>query len=191
MTRTPASLLYRVRTTADGGAWNRFVELFAPLIDRWARQFGFSENDADDIVQDVFSHLLRVLPTFAYDPQRSFRAWLATVTRNACRDWLKRNRQTATLTEEHFAARSEVPIDEQVADAEFRKYIVAHAMRIMERDFAPASWQAFREFVIVGRPAEEVAAQFRMTRNAVYLCRARVLSRLRQELRDFLDESAR
>ncbi len=191
MTRTPASLLYRLRSKDDATAWNRFVELFAPLIDRWARQFGFSENDADDIVQDVFACLLRVLPTFAYDPQRSFRAWLTTVTRNSCRDWLKRNRQIATLTEDDFAARSEVPVDEQVAEAEFQAYVIGHAMRIMERDFAPVSWQAFREFVIVGRPAEEVALQFQISRNAVYLCRARVLARLRQELREFLDESLR
>jgi RNA polymerase sigma-70 factor (ECF subfamily) len=52
----------------------------------------------------------------------------------------------------------------------------------MQRDFEPATCKACWEFVACGRAAADVAAELGMTVNAVYLAKARVLRRLRQEL---------
>ena len=38
MTRTPVSLLERLRSRLDREAWDRFVELYAPLLYRWLHQ---------------------------------------------------------------------------------------------------------------------------------------------------------
>src|SRR2546429_426181 len=38
MTRTPASLLERLRTSPDDQAWDRFVDLYAPLVYRWQEE---------------------------------------------------------------------------------------------------------------------------------------------------------
>ena len=40
MDNTPASLLVRLRGAMDKEAWTRFVHLFTPLLDRWARALG-------------------------------------------------------------------------------------------------------------------------------------------------------
>jgi RNA polymerase sigma-70 factor (ECF subfamily) len=64
MTRTPASLLERLRQPFEPEAWARFVALCTPLIYSWARHLGLQEQDAADLVQDVFVTLLQVLPTF-------------------------------------------------------------------------------------------------------------------------------
>ena len=58
------------------------------MIYRWATGIGLPEHEAADLVQDVFIRLLKQLPLFEYDRNRSFRAWLKTVTLNRARDFL-------------------------------------------------------------------------------------------------------
>ena len=78
---TPASLLERLRQPAPESARTRFVQLYTPLLFFWARRLGLRDADAADLVQDVLTLLVRNLPEFSYDRNRSFRAWLRTVTR--------------------------------------------------------------------------------------------------------------
>src|SRR3984893_8062536 len=90
MTKTPSSLLERLREPFEPEAWGRFVSLYTPLIYSWGRRVGLQEQDAADLVQEVFVTLLQVLPTFKYDRHRSFRRWLWTVTINK---WRKDRKQ--------------------------------------------------------------------------------------------------
>jgi RNA polymerase sigma-70 factor (ECF subfamily) len=55
-------------------------------------------------------------------------------------------------------------------------------MRIVQPDFAPATWQAFRRQVIDGLPAAAAAEEAGITLNAALLAKSRVLKRLRQEV---------
>src|SRR5436190_15917121 len=82
MFTTPASLLDRLRNPGEPTAWDRFVELYTPLLFHWARQLGQQDSDSADLVQDVFLILWRKLPEFDYDPTRSFHAWLKTLFLN-------------------------------------------------------------------------------------------------------------
>src|SRR5262245_45653766 len=86
MHTTSITLLERLRSPADHEAWGRFVDLYTPLVLRWARKSCFRTEDAADLVQDVFTSLFQKLPEFSYDAQKSFRAWLHTVTVNLSRD---------------------------------------------------------------------------------------------------------
>ncbi|MBY0526971.1 MAG: hypothetical protein K2R98_26495 [Gemmataceae bacterium] len=73
MHSTSITLLDRLRVRENRAAWDRFVDLYTPLLFHWARACGLQEGDAADLVQDVFLALLEKPPTFTYDPQRSFR----------------------------------------------------------------------------------------------------------------------
>ena len=86
MTQTPVSLLERLRQPNSPEAWERLVLLYSPLIYSWARQVGLRQDEAADLVQDVFVTLLQTLPTFEYDRRKSFRKWLRTITLNKWRD---------------------------------------------------------------------------------------------------------
>ena len=57
----------------------------------------------------------------------------------------------------------------------------------MQTDFQPATWKACWETVVAGRHAADVAAELGLSENAVYLAKARVLRRLREELAELLD----
>jgi RNA polymerase sigma-70 factor (ECF subfamily) len=68
---TPASLLERLRQPADQAAWERLVELYAPLLFSWARRVGCREADAADLVQDVLTLLGAARVTFTGCSRRS------------------------------------------------------------------------------------------------------------------------
>lgn len=183
---TPASLLVRLRRPDDPEAWGRFVELYAPLLYYWVRRTGLQEADAADLVQEVLFLLFLKLPHFVYDARRGFRNWLRTVTLNKCREYQRRLRP-ATVDD---AAVIEVrAIDESDAreEAEYRRHVVRQALRSLEGEFPLTTQKAFREYVLAGRPADEVAAGLGVSVGTVYAAKSRVLSRLRRELDGLLD----
>jgi len=80
------SLLQRARQM-NAEAWGRIVDVFSPIIYRWARTSGLAAEDAADAVQDVLAAVARNLERFERERETgSFRSWLATITRNRIRD---------------------------------------------------------------------------------------------------------
>ena len=160
--------------------WERFVELYTPLLFVWAGRAGASGADASDLVQDVFATLVEKLPAFRYDRAGSFRGWLRTILENRWRQELRKpgRRRTASSDME------DVPDDRfpDLAEGEYTRVLAQRALAILKADFDCPTWAAFWEFVVNERPAGEVAAQFKLSVNAVYLAKARILRRLREEL---------
>ncbi len=169
-------------------AWTRFVELYTPLMCHWARKIGVPNQDVDDFVQDVFTVLVKDLPVFDYDQARRFRGWLWTVTINK---WNERQRKfkvpsrSVELTTDPPDSRPD-PSDEMI-DSEYRTMIIRQASQLISRDFEPETWSAFCQFMIDDKPAREVARALQMSENAVYLAKARVLRRLREELSGIIE----
>ncbi len=186
MTSTPASLLDRLSRGADRRAWDRFVDLYTPLLVAWCRQLGMSDTDTADLTQDVFLVLVEQLPRFRYDPSQSFRAWLKTVLLNS---WRKQQRKAGRAAP-NIADPDMLPAPDPsdlLEEAEHRAYLIRSAVALMKQDFEPSTWKACWEYVVHDRPASDVAAELGISVNAVYLAKSRVLRQLRAELRGLLD----
>ncbi len=56
------------------------------------------------------------------------------------------------------------------------------ALELIRSEFEERSWQAFCRVVVEGQSPADVAAALGMTRNAVYIAKARILRRLRETL---------
>lgn len=187
MFATPVSLLKRLRTAPGPESWERFIDLYAPLLWAWAGRLRLPAERAEDLVQDVFAVVLEQLPRFEYDPTRSFRAWLKTVLLNAWRRQ-QRRRQAAPVAAGEALPDVAAPEDVvELDEEEYRGRLVARALELMRSEFEPATWRACWEFVVNGRPAADVAAELGISANAVYLAKGRILRRLREELSEFLD----
>ena len=183
MHTTSISLLERLKQPAASESWDRFVNLYTPLLFYWARRLGLQESDAADLVQDVFARLVKKLPHFNYKQDQSFRGWLRTVMYN---QWRKK-RAALPLTDDGL---SDVAAPEQAADigeVEFQQQLTIRALQLMQAEFQPTTWQACWETVVRGRSGADVARELGISINAVYLARSRVLRRLREELEGMLD----
>lgn len=185
MPTTSLTLLERLAQGGDDEAWNRFVDLYTPLLVGWCRRSGMSDVDAADMIQQVFLTLYEKLPAFQYRPQGSFRAWLKTVLLNAWRNQQRKNARAAGELDPETLAGGDPRLE--LDEAEYRVHLVRRALEVMQDQFEPATWRACWEFVVQERPAAEVAAELGLTVNAVYLAKSRVLRRLREELRCFWD----
>ena len=143
MNSTHSSLLERLRHPADDAAWDRFVRLYAPLLFHWARGVGLHGPDAADLVQDVLIVLVRKLPDFHYDPRKSFRAWLRTVTLNKWRERLRRTRAEATEGAEALDSLACPDSMSVFEETEYRRELVRQALNVLRGEFPDRTWQAF------------------------------------------------
>jgi RNA polymerase sigma-70 factor, ECF subfamily len=189
METTSLTLLDRIARGKDQDAWGRFVDLYTPVLLAWCRKLGLSDADSADLTQTVFITLYENLPSFQYDPTRSFRAWLKTVLLNAWRNQARKRRVGTVGTSGPMDPDSIPDTDPrlQFDEAEYRSHLVRRAMTLMQENFEPTTVKACVEFIVAGRPAQDVAAELGITVNAVYLAKSRVLRHLRHELTWFLD----
>jgi RNA polymerase sigma-70 factor, ECF subfamily len=186
MDTTPSSLFERLQQPTERQvAWSRFVQLYTPFLFDRARRLGLQAQDAADLVQDVFTVLLRELPGFHYDRGRSFRGWLHTVLANKWRESCRRRVvPPAGPGVNDLAGPDDVAAFEE---AEYRQFLSGRALELMQAEFQPTTWKACWEHVVSGRSAAEVAAELGISEGAVYVAKHRVLRRLRQELDGLLD----
>ena len=179
MATTSISLLQRVQSN-DSAAWMTLVALYTPLLRYWARRCGLEGGDADDLVQDVFLKAFEKLPSFAYDANRSFRAWLRTIAVNGCREHFRRKQVVGRGTGD--AGLSGVTSDKELEDwwdQEHQQAILVRALELMKQEFEEKTWRACWELTVNERPVADVAKELEMTANACFLAKSRVLRRLR------------
>ena len=96
---TRVTLLTRIRDGRDADAWREFVQLYGPVVYRFARNRGLQDADAADLMQDVLRSVARHAGRLEYDPKKgTFRGWLYTITRNKIYNFLsaQRNRPRGT-----------------------------------------------------------------------------------------------
>jgi RNA polymerase sigma-70 factor (ECF subfamily) len=188
MHTTPVSLLERLRQPGEQAAWARFVKLYTPLLCHWARRLGARGQDVADLVQDVFTVLVQTLPSFKHDPQKRFRGWLWTITRNKWREKGRRCRiHSQDAGDGALADLASPEADDGLSDADYRQYLVNRALELMKAEFQPTTWKAFLACIAGDRSAADVGAELGLSIDAVYAAKSRVLRRLRQELDGLMD----
>jgi RNA polymerase sigma factor (sigma-70 family) len=186
---TPLSLIERVRDPTDAASWQRLVDLYSPLIRRWLRR-ALQDADEDDLVQEILGAVVHAIPTFIHTGQTgSFRRWLRTTTAQQLSTFWRSRRSRPGDAPPTMWAQLEDP-ESDVADAwdrEHDEFVARRLLVLMEPEFSPVTWAAFRLQVIDSRPPAQVASELGMSINAVRIAKYRVLARLRKEGRGLID----
>ena len=71
-------------------------------------------------------------------------------------------------------------------DLDHDRHVFRKLQTVVQPDFTPTTWEAFRRFALDGLPAAEVAEDLGLTVNAVLQAKSRILKRLREEAGDLL-----
>jgi RNA polymerase sigma-70 factor (ECF subfamily) len=194
MAETSASLLQRLNDRSDSVAWQRLVDLYTPLIRSWLCRQGVSAEDADDLTQEVLGIVVREVGRFRHNGRAgAFRTWLRTITVNCLRvSWRSRRHHFPAAGSPDIAAQLnqlEDPASDLSRrwDREHDEFVLQRLLDLIEPDFRPTVWRAFRRQVIDGASAETVAAELGLTVNAVLIAKSRVLSNLRRNAEGLVD----
>ena len=189
---TRVTLLGRLgQDPTDQAAWGEFVERYGRHILRWCRQWKLQDADAEDVTQDILVKLTQKLQHFAYDPSRSFRAWIKTVTQHAWSDFVRarhkdpgHNAGSIALVADSAEAQSD--LERQLEEA-FDRELLEVAMHRIKGRVKPENWEAFRLTAIEGHPGAEAAAKLGMAVAHVFVAKHRIQKMLREEVRILKD----
>lgn len=186
--QTRVSLLLRLKAQPqDQAAWQEFVRRYEPRLLAWCKHWRLQEADAQDVTQTVLLQLMTKLQSFDYDPARSFRAWLKTLTHHAWQDLLVRRRQIQTNlggavahdplstleARDDLQARLQEVFDLEVMDL---------AMERVQARLAPHTVAAFRLTAMENLTGIEAAARLNMSVVAIYKSKCIVQKMLHEEV---------
>jgi RNA polymerase sigma factor (sigma-70 family) len=186
--RTRVSLLNRIsENPGDQRTWNEFISRYSPKIDGWCRRWGLQEADAQDVTQIVLLQLATKMRRFAYDPTRSFRAWLKTLTQHAWSDFVADRQRAVRATGDSQTMEALATLEAredletclaEVFDLELMELAV---LRVRER-VESRTWEAFRLTALEGLSGAEAAAHLGMQVGTVFKAKSNVKKWLQEEI---------
>ncbi len=152
----------------------RAIDLYADTVKRICMVHVKNEADTEDIFQTVF--LKYVLHTDAFASPAHEKAWIITVTVNACRDLLRSVFRKKTVPLEKLKER---PKEEEADHSD-----VLEAVRSLPEKYKDAVYLYYYE----GYSAEEIGGILGKKTNTVYTLLARARQMLRVKLEGVTDD---
>jgi RNA polymerase sigma-70 factor (ECF subfamily) len=186
MVQTSLTWLGRLAGDPSEGDWKRLLDVYGPLLRGWLARSGVSAADHDDLVQEVLIVVVRRVSEFDHRGPGAFRAWLRGILANYIRKYFRDRAPSNPAIDLNALAASDSVLGREM-DREHDEYLAARALRTVQADFAPATWAAFKQHVLDGQTAQEVASDLGLTVNSVLLAKSRILKRLRAELAGLVD----
>jgi len=184
---TTTTVLDRLRDAGDHSAWTGFVERYRGPIASFSRKTGLSQEDADDVAQET---MMAFLESYRRGGYQRGRGQLSQFLFGIARHKIQHARRKTGAAARQFSyeadaseAMANVPgADElqQAWDREWRESILMQCLARVREEVAPQTYEAFRLVAVEAREPARVAEQLGMTRNAVFIAKHRVATRLRQ-----------
>ena len=174
------TLIYRAQT-GDEGAFTDLMRTYHAYV--YAIVIGIVDNshDAEEVVQDAFLNAYQGLRQL--EDTTKFKSWLAEITRNCARQWLRKQRgETVSLDEvsEEMLQTEDSP-DERLTRQEQRELIrrTMETLPQKDRDIA-------RAFYLEGASYDELTSTHGLSYNAIALRLFRIKRKLSKRLRYLL-----
>ncbi len=185
---TRVSILMALRNDpGDQSAWSAFVDRYGPQIHAWCLRWKLQDADAQDVTQMVLLRLVRHLPDFAYDPSRSFRGWLRTLTAHSWSDFIRdqvrgvRGAADPVVAELLDSMQARVDLVRHLEETYDQELLELAMAKVRER-VESHTWEAFHLTAVEGVGAAEVAARLGIGVATVYRARYVVQTKLREAL---------
>ena len=187
---TRSSVLKAVADTGNEAAWARLFDLYADFVFSIARSKGLKDEDAEDVVQVVFTDLARMMPTFKYDRAKGkFRSYLIGLVHWRVKDKLRLvqrdNEQMKAYLDE---VTNLTPADKDFAEREWQTAAVEEALRRIKPDVRPEHYAAFVASAVEGQDTETVMRLYNLSRDNLYQIRKRLTAKLQETVSAVLAE---
>jgi RNA polymerase sigma factor (sigma-70 family) len=183
--KTGSTLFAVITDPSSKEGWEKFVDRYSPAIYGWCRAKRLQEADAEDITEEVLSKFWEQTRknSFQYNPRKTFRGWLRTVTKNAFLDFCRHNRRRPGSGVPGLID-SEADSEELAneLEREFERELYEQAKKFVRLRVEPKTWEVF-QLVENSRPAAEIAKLLEMKVAAVHMAKKRVIDMIKEEIR--------
>lgn len=168
----PDAELVRACRAGEAEAWNELVERYSRYVYAIAvRGFRLSDDDAEDVFQDVFTRIYLRLDSLRDDA--ALRPWIAQLTRRRCLDAVASKGRETPVEEEVMAAEESTDL----ADVE-----EAFAVREALGGLSEACQDILDRFFARDQSYRTIAEELEIPSGTIASRIARCLGRLRNEL---------
>ena len=174
------TLIYRAQT-GDEGAFADLMRAYHAFV--YTIVVGIVDNphDAEEVVQDAFLNAYQGLSQL--EDATKFKSWLAEITRNRARNWLRKQRgETVSLDDvsEEMLQMEDSP-DDRLAQLEQRELIRRTMETLPQKDREIA-----RAFYLEGASYDELTSTHGLSYNAIALRLFRIKRKLSKRLQHLL-----
>lgn len=179
---TNLTLLEKI-AEGDDISWNRFSDIYSPLIRMCGKDWGLTGEECDELVQEVLVSFFKASRTFRYEKSKGkFRNYLRTIVRNHTFRLLKK--RTGEVAEEPPAGDHFLDFAfEEKWDTEWHSYLFSEALFLLRQEMEPLAFETFYLYVIKEESPAKVATKLGISVNAVYIHKSRALDLLRRTIK--------
>src|SRR6266498_2796314 len=200
---TRHSLLVRLKDWEDQTSWREFFDTYWRLIHAVARKAGFSDGEAQEVVQETVLTVAKKIADFKARPDGSFKGWLLQITRRRIADQLEKRDKvgqasrlleagkrpalrcddaTRTATVERIGDPASFDLD-ACFEEQWQQRLLDAATERVKQQISPKQYQMFELSVLREWPVRKVALTLGVSATQVYLARHRVGRLLKKEVK--------
>ena len=203
---TSATLIERIHDLDDQQAWDRLFQIYAPLIRIFAMKKECPESSHDDVIQQTFRSLIKVLSKSRYRKERGkFRTLLYRLTSQRIADVFKSKRNNVVVNSEtqynNVIENLQDPGNIEPCeywDDHWKKNLMAQGYNQVRKNIRdrgdPMTLEIFDGFFFKQLPAKKVALAMSekyglsVNENKIHQDKSRVLAMWKQEVKKLKEE---
>lgn len=169
----------------DDAAWNEFYIKYREMIFKIGAERQLSDNECEDLMQEVALICSRKLQNFVYDPGRCrFRRFLYRVARNVSFNLVrKKDKNTFDALDDDYCAIPELDIQFM---QEYEQFLLERSFAVLKDSISSESFLAFDMLFVQNLPIKEVVMQTGLSASALYTLKHRCLKKLRGIISDMM-----
>jgi len=182
-----ATALLRRAANEESAAWLALDDTYRLRVERWAGRFGVLPDAGADIAQEVLLAVARKLKDFRHNGRRrAFRQWLLTITRHKILDFWSRNQRSVLRVvggsdnQVSLLALPDNLESETASQSELAVSPFHNLLQAIRAECTETQWDVFLRLVVDDAEPAEVASEFGITINTVYLTKSRIKRRIRE-----------
>jgi RNA polymerase sigma-70 factor (ECF subfamily) len=166
--------LARLCARGDAQAREELYRTYSPRLLALCMRYAPDRSSAEDLMQDAFVKVFRVIRKFRWEREGSLYSWMARVTLNLCFDSMKKRRRLAALFREESGLER---IPDDPPDYDEAASIPADRLQAMVEELPEGYRTVFKLHCLEGMSHKEIASLLGIKENSAScsLSRARMI----------------
>lgn len=184
---TNYALLNLLQKFDEQFAWNRFLQLYRPMIRDCCQKRSLDSNAVDEVESMVMNRLLAFFTGGDCCINSGFRGFLTRIVENEIHEYLREcfRKHSKPFKDEHFqlltvlSREDREKLDDLEAEMIGRFMIIQEVVESVRSQVDPKTWNVFWDYSIAGMSYLDVAAKYDVSKSAVFKYQKRVINRLK------------